>query len=372
MHRALLWLLPIVALVLPSVILGYGTMVLGMFENAAVFAAVVLVRTLVLAAGAIIAGRFFYIHVVKERELGRKARDIATMYYALFFLLAALEFGATFVVQSVAHPFAFSQNQWCLLHWGPLNHEGYRDDEFVNDKKKLAIVVGDSFSAGLGIADHRDRFGDLLDAATEYRVWNMGINGSATKDELRRIRELAASPVTPGLIILQYFINDIEGSGHALGKAFEPRILAPRTRLLIQSSYLLNTIYCRVFTMDNPAVGYENYIRGLVNDDAVWRDHVRDLADIQRTVRSLNARLLVVIFPLLEQPEKSREYTDKLSAAFNALHIEYIDVAEYVETVRPADRVVNRYDGHPSERVHKLVADAVIGRLNPEGIAQGN
>ena len=75
-----------------------------------------------------------------------------------------------FAVSSDAFGHTLASRQWFAKYWKPINSFGYRDIEHDLKNlggKKLLFVVGDSFVAGHGITNPRDRFSDVLGAQLE-------------------------------------------------------------------------------------------------------------------------------------------------------------------------------------------------------------
>ena len=151
-----------------------------------------------------------YQAVVKKRD-GREThpfyRNLSVAVFGILLVLMLLE--GIFMFHQSTHRFngTLGSRAWFLDHW-ELNSEGYRDAEYdaasVNGRKKV-LVIGDSFVAGHGIADRKNRFSDQLEAlipGNGYRVYNLGVGGSDTRDENKRLREF---PYKPDILIFSWY-----------------------------------------------------------------------------------------------------------------------------------------------------------------------
>ena len=78
--------------------------------------------------------------------------------------------------------------------------------------KRLVFVVGDSFVAGHGIKDVSDRFGDRLGEGLgdPFRVVTLAQNGWNSEDEFDAIRATSRRHRIPEIVVLSYFLNDID------------------------------------------------------------------------------------------------------------------------------------------------------------------
>src|SRR5271165_2127144 len=112
------------------------------------------------------------------------------------------------------------------LYWKPVNTLGYRDIERTESEfltRRSVLVVGDSFVAGVGIDEARQRFSDVLGdrLGKGWVVPNVAQLGSTTTDEIGAIHTY---PFRLDRIILSYFINDIEGAAKRKGIVIEHRL----------------------------------------------------------------------------------------------------------------------------------------------------
>src|SRR6185436_234575 len=148
--------LALLALLLPrpwsaslALVAGAATLLVSTPSNAARFH-LFQVLCLALATSAVVAA------------CARGPRMIARLGLVALVLLA-VEGVFSMVERSHAVGYTLAARLWFARHWStPNNSLGYRDVEHPDDGRKKLFVLGDSFVAGVGIADARERFSDLL------------------------------------------------------------------------------------------------------------------------------------------------------------------------------------------------------------------
>ena len=116
-------------------------------------------------------------------------RSLVLALNAVLFSLAALDAGLfLFLRQSDGFNLTISSRNWFADHWNPVNSLGYRDDEPAppGPGRTAVLVLGDSFAAGHGIDDYRDRFSNLLgkQLGGAFAVYNASDIGWDSTDEL--------------------------------------------------------------------------------------------------------------------------------------------------------------------------------------------
>src|SRR5262249_5919928 len=108
--------------------------------------------------------------------------------------------------------------------------------------KRVIMFVGDSFTAGHGIKNVADRFSDRVGAGLgpAWESINLARCGWCT---LWEADALAAQTVTPEVVVLGYFFNDIEVVGIEGGRPM-PTLHTPLP-VVLRKSYFLNFLYWR-------------------------------------------------------------------------------------------------------------------------------
>src|SRR5690606_10675503 len=181
--------------------------------------------------------------------------------------------------------------------------------------KTTIAVTGDSFTAGWGINDPADRYTDVLaqHLGDEYAVINLGVFGTATVEHLDALK--AYPLAVPDVVILQYFLNDIDYAGLKLGLLPEPK---PKPAW-VEGSYLMDFLYVRLlsqfidpeFNADWWEWNYAAY-----DNVGIWEVHKAEIDAYIDYVESIDARLIVVIFPNMLDPVRSISYVDRVAHVF--------------------------------------------------------
>jgi lysophospholipase L1-like esterase len=280
------------------------------------------------------------------------AGGLLISYITVLLLLLAGE--AYFRFAYAAPEGRLASNNWMARYW-QTNALGYRDRAWTpadwQDKTTVALL-GDSFTAGWGIEDTADRFGDVLAGlmGDDYAVFNLGVPGTSTPEQLARLR---AFPVeNPDVIILQYFLNDIQYAALRLG--YTP--VTPDTPPLAQESHLADFFYSRF----NAGFGGSYWARMYADYDnfVIWDTHAAELREVVDYAESSGARLIVVLFPNMQDPVGSIPYVDRVAQVFEAEGVrDVLKLFDAVAAWQPREVVVSPLDAHPSAAFHRYVGE---------------
>ena len=320
-----------------------------------------LIRTfLILAAisGATAALVLFH----RSRKFSARAINVAVSCHTVLVTLLVLELVFTFVPRSHGVGYTYASKLWFRYYWNPINSLKYRDREPEPDDKNRTkvLVLGDSFTAGHGIKDARLRFPDLLQEkiGSGYRVFNLGKNGSDTRDEMARLQ---AFPYKPDVLVLQYYLNDIEEA--AKGRGMEsPSFdlygdLQGWEKAFVARSALLNYFYWRLPRHDGDP--YFQFLLHSYNDPLVLGDHLKDLDNLAKDCEEQHVRVIVVLIPFLFDLPASGPLLAPIRAFARQKNWDVVDVTPYVEQLPLGERIVNNNDPHASEKVHEWIAGSL-------------
>jgi hypothetical protein len=148
------------------------------------------------------------------------------------------------------------------------------------------MVLGDSFAAGSGVEDYRDRFANIL--GTELgKGWTaivVAMPGWNTVDEAEALERF---PYPPQVLVLSVYLNDIEGAAAYRGEVFRPNVsIHPRAlQRLVEGSSLANFVFWRLATSRfwSDAGEYADWIYGRFADDPLRRGaHGHGPADVPK------------------------------------------------------------------------------------------
>ncbi len=290
--------------------------------------------------------------------------NIALSLFVLFLTFMALEFYfKVFFAQSDGFRYTLASQNWYNRYWQE-NSLGYRDVEWTPEKlagKIKVMVVGDSFVAGSGIANPEDRFANQLGRllGSDYAILNVASPGWDTIDEVQAIIEY---PYKPDILILSYYINDIEGVAYESG-AQRPQIRRdPPAWLLplVQNSYAVNFLYWRLARLGPQEwadIYWNDWLKTISADpDIKWR-HRQELQTIIQGAASEQILLLGLIFPNLTAIEESQFITRPAIDLFQEHGLPVLDVSSLLAGRDPTQITVNAIDAHPNEAVNLEVAE---------------
>jgi hypothetical protein len=255
---------------------------------------------------------------------------------------------------------------WLDRHW-QLNSAGYRDREWDPEawaQRRTVVLVGDSFTAGWGIEDPADRFGDVLAArlGAGWAVINLGKEGTATPGQLAQLQALPLAQ--PDWIIWQYTLNDIDDAALSIGldPGLNPFAEMPA---LAGESYLANFLYWRLAGAGTRGHGrYVDWLFSMYDHAVVWQIHAEQLNAVIDEVERRGAELAVVIFPDMFFPFDSIPYVDRVAQVFEARGYgdRVLKLFDQAEAMPLAERIVSPRDGHPSAAFSRLVGDVIYAR----------
>jgi hypothetical protein len=308
---------------------------------------------------------------VRDSRLRRLAILLTLSGSSIVYLLLILEFGfGLFFLQSDNLGYTLASKRWSALYWQPINSLGYRDIEHPEARfrgRNALFVVGDSFVAGMGMADPAKRFPDVLQKllGEPWVVVNIGMNGWNTANELDAIENY---PRSADIIVLSYYVNDIEGAAWKAGLP-RPVVVEPPKGLLgkvVDRSYLFNFLYWRLFRFRNAEEMtrvYSEYVGRCYGDDRVWQLHSAELQEVVELTQRRNSKLIVLIIPDLTDVTGSRFLTTKVASLFRNLQIRVVDLTDRLERRDVSQLVANRFDAHPSESLHNEIATVLLGEV---------
>ncbi|MCA9401843.1 MAG: SGNH/GDSL hydrolase family protein [Candidatus Omnitrophica bacterium] len=313
---------------------------------------------------------FFTLVVIRNTDLSSFIKNLTLFVCASLATFLMLEAVFLFVPQSHTVGYTLAAQRWFDYYWQLENSFRYRDQEYTEDQligKELVFVLGDSFVAGHGIKNIKDRFSDQLaqKLPQKYAVLNLGFNGHDTRTEMYR---LLTFPVKPNILIMQYFGNDIDGVANHMSRPYEgfkpyfdlPVWLKP----IVKNSYFLDFIYWQFPHHDTQS--YMDFAQNAYQDKNILTAHLSDLEYLIQWTKDNNIKMVFVIFPYLSNPQDSRFYTGVIGHYVRSRNIPVIDVEPLLEGLTIPQRVINKNDLHPSPEVHRRVATAIYQRLLEE------
>ncbi len=309
--------------------------------------------------------RIFYYGIVKSQKKGLAA-NVWMLVLPVILLLITLEVIFMYIPQSHEGVLSKASQIWWTRYWKPVNTLGYRDREpDTLGRKTNVLVVGDSFAAGHGLEQTSDRFSDQLGqklGTDRFAVYNLGVSGSDTRDEADRLERY---PVKPNVIVLQYFLNDIEKVGREHGLTLsgsEPYSdLKGPMSMIVKRFYLPNFIYWQL-----PHTGFstfEKFVSTSYSDSTILNAHLSDLSRIIRYRDSTRAEMYAVMIPFLFQLEKSATYTRPVEEYLRNNGVTVVTLNDEIAKLPEKDRIVGRNDAHGSAKLNALISEKLFNTM---------
>lgn len=304
----------------------------------------------------------YYTNMVKTKR-SERASGVGLSVLTMLIVLILLEVGFMFFPQTHGVATTKASALWVDKYYKPVNSFGYRDKEpDLETQKKVVLFIGDSFTAGYGNNDVRERFSDMvasrLDTAV-YDVYNLGIPGIDTRAEAKRLR---AFPLKADVIVLAYFFNDIEVAAGDHGFKIEVPPLysgVPKSLVwMVDRLYLPNFIY---WHLPNGSGGIlDDFLRKTYNDPAILQTHLNDLAEIIQYKEENQAEMIAVMIPFLPDPDYSVGFTKPVSDYLEKNGVNVVTLEREVSTLPVRDRVVNKTDSHSSIKTNEIIAQKLL------------
>jgi hypothetical protein len=317
---------------------------------------------IVLVIGALLVGG-----AVQKRapRLRRIAGGLLASYVTTLLILAGTEAYFRFVFAQSSNIIDFATLNWLDRHWHT-NSWGFRDREWQAPDyagKQTVVVLGDSFGAGWGLPDTADRFSDVLGQklGDGYAVMNAAVYGTSTPEQLDILKKFPVQK--PDVVILQYFLNDINYAGLQLGLLPSPT----PTPDWVNQTYFGNFLYWRIGVQSSPNAGMFNdwwqWSYDAYDNVGIWSVHQQEIEDFMAYTDSIGARLSVVVFPNLIDIVKSIPYVDRVAQVFEVSgHTDVLKLFDAAAAWDQADLMVSRRDSHASANFNHYVGEQLYER----------
>lgn len=289
------------------------------------------------------------------------------------FILIMEAFFGFFYDQTDSFGVTITSRRWLNRHYRNNNLE-FRDDKDyylkkANGKRRI-VFIGDSYTAGHGVKDIKDRFSNRVEdrlarkvGSGYYEIYTIAIGGWDTIDEIDYLSGLVENGFETDIVVLCFNMNDI-GFASINGNINLQKIRAQApTNWLLQNSFFLNFLYARLKLFSMPEVkGYFDWLDSSYADAETWLHEKKMLEDFIELCRNNNYKLKVAIFPLigdLTRDFKMKDAHKKVSDFFKSRGVPCIDLADKLKEFPEKRVVVNRFDAHPNEFAHSVIADEI-------------
>jgi hypothetical protein len=267
---------------------------------------------------------------------------------------------------------SFSQTRtsqrWFDRHFETNNAQVRDNENYIFNRRSSRprfTFIGDSFTAGHGIANVEDRFTNRIRGA-KRGAWEVHVFadvGRDTGEEIKLIPSLLQYNYDFDHVVLVYCLNDINDIVPQQQRIGE-RSSQPNRQpgFLVQHSFLINTYYFRLRARFDPEVSqYYDFVRAAY-DGPIWEQQQERLKQFRDSCHNAGGRFSVVIFPFMHSLGPDNPYKpahERLDHFCRENEVPYLDLLPTFEAHAGENLTVNRYDAHPNERAHAIAADAI-------------
>jgi lysophospholipase L1-like esterase len=289
-----------------------------------------------------------------------------------------------------------------------VNHNalGFRGPEVEPEKtpgRLRVLVLGDSFTYGIGVADDESFSARLAALDPRFEVLNTGVNGYGTAQELLLLRDQGLA-LRPDVVVVMFFWNDVGNNYVRKFPRFalqdgaliwpEPMIVekkssAPKRRAWLRHSYAYRFVSDRL-----KIVGYRlkllfgiplettDFVRG-TDREAAWQLTGALLREIRDQAATVDARMLLVVMPDQVQIEtgvtvlglvpEQYQVQERVRAISEPLGIPFVDLIpalreEFARTGEPLYYPKDRHIKAPGHAVVARALQAELEKLFPEPV----
>lgn len=260
------------------------------------------------------------------------------------------------------------------------NSLNFRDRDYAAVKPKgvkRVLLLGDSFTYGLGVPEDEDIFADIIEqrlnemqlpsAPNGVEVLNAGFPKTLTGHWVTFMETLAPQ-FQPDVVVIVFFLRD--GTEIMLIPEYFMKIRADIVARNADSfwyhhSYawrLVRDNFDRRVVSDQYTQRFLDAYLGNELETREWRTAERNLVHIRDVAEKYGARTGLVIFPILVQLDDNYPFTpicELLSDFAEVNHMPSLDLLDTFRGHNAADIWVSPWDQHPNAEGHQLVADAL-------------
>ncbi len=229
--------------------------------------------------------------------------------------------------------------------------------------KTRVTFIGDSFTAGHGVADVEKRFVNRIrKMRPDWEIHTFAVNGWDTYGYMDYMQKAARAGYEYDHVVLVYNLNDISDVMEQW-KDILHRIYFIEPPFLFKHSYFLNLIYYHYFSARTPEIA--NYY-GFINEGysgPSWEKHKFRLSLLKPYFDSEQIDFMVVTFPFLHNIGPNYEYRkihEQMDAFWKDANVPNLDLLPVLERYEPKDLIVSANDPHPNEMAHEIAAKAIL------------
>ena len=293
------------------------------------------------------------------------------MTLAVIATLGMLEAGVRWLyadIGSTADNTSYFARRWQAENEGGRNSLGFREREVTtktDDRVRIA-VVGDSLTYGQGLR-LEERFTERLDQALgdKIEVLNFGLPG-ANYDRHQAIMATAIEAAHPDLVILQWYVNDVQPIGEQPPRARHlagpfHRFVQPRSALY----FLANRGFAQIqYDLGTVSAQADYYNRFADADGALAIDARARLEAVLDVAAAAGVPHGIALWPSMTDRDTGFMSNDALFARVLEVcedrRLSCLDLRPRFRAL-PAGTplIVSAYDAHPGAAANEIAAEAI-------------
>lgn len=315
---------------------------------------------------------FYDLHTAQLREMGAKlgrsrlAGVMVMLTTVVTIFIGAETYMRLFYITTDGYGFTAMNYHWYKnFYWGHYNSLGYRDHEPqpADAAVTRVAVLGDSFAMGHGINNLDDTFAQLLERKLGPG-YDVNVVAQSGWDSDIELYELENYPLRPDVLILSYYLNDIDYLLQAPELNPDSRFTFPDNPALswfILNFFVPNYLYYNLLQFTSPE-RTSNHLQDLVDahlNETFWEQQAQRLYEFVDWSRRSDVQLIVLLWPHLTAVAESQPATQRVRAFFEDAGIAVVDMSEALAGSDSRQLVVNRFDAHPGIEAHRLAAEAL-------------
>ena len=299
----------------------------------------------------------------------------------LISLLYALELGfASFVNTTDAFNATNVSARWFARQVDPdRNRDGFRDRRNFgarrNETKSRMIMIGDSFTIAQGIDDIDKRFTNLCEKTLNRRrnpdqklveIYNMGEFGWEVSVIESIVKVALDSGYDPDVVVYIYMLNDIEVYDPRTEEAIKVVSQDQPQFILWTETYFFNWMH--FLWRQKQAQRTVDYFPHLADSyrEPPWIGVQRSLDAMHQHCEENGTELRMVFFPFLHNLGPNYDFKhahQQLADYCTSRGIRYLDLEPVLSPHHQEQLTVHRFDNHPNEHCHAIVAEAISNKL---------
>jgi lysophospholipase L1-like esterase len=314
--------------------------------------------------------------IISKSSINSYIKNSLLITYSTISFIAIIEIIFMFISLSHGSGEAFSGKIWGNRFWNPINKLGFRDEE-PKKGKNTVFFVGDSFTAGWGVKNIEDRFGEiaakkLKEQGKTINEINLGRYGADTKLEYYIFKSfIKKTNIKPKQVILQYFVNDMDKLLINKKKCVE---LLPSNSMwkkpFIEGSYLLNYLVNLYPNSDqnnkNIECTYGYRLKQAYNNDSIWNYEELELNKFRDYCKINNIKMTILFFPFMEDLKLAKDLgiENRIRKYCVRNNLKLLDVTKIIRNLSKNYRQASKTDAHASSKVHYKVGEKLTTYIN--------